>query len=345
MKRFTKFAAVAITVIACSCSESDFMNNRDLNIANASFTFGNSNISELSRGEYSEISSSDFTPSNIQLGIYGYKNTTTSPFFEELFTNDPTEMYNADHWYVNKIVAIDPTSEYSFFAYAPYSNDPQTIISHNTGIIRLSMPICCKVSEGVDYIVATPITNYTPIVNTTENTTLVPLTFKHILSRVDFKIRLAHNDYHSIKFRKATFALPEKDEMNTYVCNLNEQLYYFQDGGVEYPSINRTDPSNIIDCTGNEITIGQNESYCIESYYITPKTYETDNTTINVRIEYDVVYTEGGDTETIVSDAQVTLQLASNNRYEVFFDVMYNALIFSVEEFNEWNDTSANVKI
>lgn len=341
MKKVKQISIIAMVLIASACSESEIVNNNEkATNRNATFTFGKVNLDELSRGTYSEISAEDFTPSNIQMGVYGYKNTTDKygPVLVPFFENDSTQRYDADSWYIDKVVAVDPSSEYSFFAYAPFSNSSSTVASHSDGVISITVPGCIKVEDGIDYIVSEPITNYTPIINSQEDLTEVPLTFKHLLARVDFNITLPHNSYYGINFRKATIALPDIDDSdnhNTFLCNLVDKSYYFQHGNMFVPKLEETTEYNIIDHTGSEIFIEPNGSYCIESYYMSPL-FSSSSFPVVAEIEYDVIYNEGDDPVTIKSQVEVTLQPKSNTRYAVNFQVMYNAIVFNIEQFNDW---------
>lgn len=345
MKKIKQITAIAISVIAISCSESEIVNKTEsVSNHNATFTFSAVEIENPSRADYSEISQEDFTPSNIQMGIFGYKNTSGQygRVLLPIFENDSTQRYDTDSWFVDKVVAVDPSSEYSFFAYAPYSGSRLDIFSSTDGIIHITVPGCVKVEDGIDYIIAEPITNYTPVINSQDDLTEVPLTFKHLLSRVDFNVSLPHTSYYGINLRKATIALPDIDDSdngNAYVCNLIEKTNYFQHGDLMVPTLAETTEYNTFDYTDDEIFIAPNKSHCIESYYISPL-FQNGSITVEAEIEYDVIYSEGDEPVTIKSQVKVTLQPESNTRYAVNFQVMYNAIVFNIESFNDWNIAS-----
>lgn len=348
MRKMKLITAIAISISAISCSESEIVNKTErVPNHNATFTFSAVEMENPSRGNYSEISQEDFTPSNIRMGIFGYKNSTNKygRVLLPIFENDSTQRYDSDSWFVDKVVAVDPSSEYSFFAYAPYSGSKSDVSSHTDGIIHISVPGCIKVEDGIDYIIAEPITNYTPIINSQDDLTEVPLTFKHLLSRVDFNVSLPHTSYYGINLRKATIALPDindRDNGNAFVCNLIENQSYFMHGVLMVPTLAETTEYNTFDYTGNEIFIDSNGSHCIESYYISPL-LESRSITVEAEIEYDVIYNEGDEPVTIKSKVEVTLQPESNTRYAVNFQVMYNAIVFNIESFNDWNVTSESI--
>ena len=201
-------AASAALVLAASCSKNEVFNTNDEDVA---IGFSNYAPRSISKADGTLVNSGAL-PAGSEIGIYGYSDGTNN-LADNAGTVKPTFMDNAHVTYSGvtsaTATATDPvrywpkttTNILSFYGYYPYNNAAITAkpSSANAGLGTFSFTQPAAVANMVDFMVSNVANDqYYWATGDAENANgvkaiegVVPLTFNHMLSKVNFKF--SHN--------------------------------------------------------------------------------------------------------------------------------------------------------
>lgn len=383
--------AAAALLVACSSNDNfkEVVEEEEAIGFNASFVNKNTRA-EITTTYLREVEATTANQVYHDFGVFGYKASQSNYvlFDDEQVTVSKTgtgtdqDPYLYD-WSHSTVRFWDKNSaaRYTFYAYAPYG--AYNVDGSASGLTFSNIPVITKIQANHidDVVVATPYiaqsmtacTDHTGITDhVATHSTYVPFVFRHIFSRLSFKVK-THEDYsHTAVFtiKNIDINFPSDVSSNTPqvswsgngTANANTITY-----SNNYTSTTTTPTSSTTYETAvfNGSQAAAYEAAIIgDAFIVTPVNATVTKHAFNIKVTYDVQYMKedtsnpgqyipDGDPETgciaigridtkIVNDETVpAYNPGENDSWVITIDINPEKIDFCVDEVNNWNPEEA----
>ena len=198
MKKSYLMIAAAVALLTACAEKDTFKEVADQDVA---ISFEGKYVNKVTRAE---LTTNWFSTNGNKFGVYGFKGTF------QLF-DDEEVTYNGTTWAHNTVRFWDKgSSDYSFYAYAPYGAT-QTFSSSKTFSFA-SLPVIADIAaDNADIAISSPIKewSYSKTIGDKHGAGHVEFDFNHILSKLAFKIKTSANpNYAEIKVTAVAIDFP-----------------------------------------------------------------------------------------------------------------------------------------
>lgn len=356
MKKSYLMIAVAALAMA-SCAQNEELNYDEFKEAAMEF-----NIDGIENATRAELTNDWFKTNGNSFGVYGFKKEN---FGEQIFTNE-TVTSDGSIWNHTTVRFWDKSvNTYNFYAYAPYaSSDADVAFNTANGFTFKNLGIFSNIASG-DYDKAVAWATGIGYNNGTLSTTLkhintptVPFIFKHVLSKLQFKVKT------DVDPGLAAIYLQEiKAELPTATASWAQTSVTVASGSATYSSVSKAtlvfenasgDVYASADASADAAkfaeqifasTAASGDAVSADpvqkgnTYIVVPVdgTNEKDHR-FAIKVKYDIYYKDGTIEKDCYALGAIKYAPNSNEFYTITININPAQIEFSVESIDDWTN-------
>lgn len=357
MKKSYLMIAVAALAMA-SCAQNDELNYDEFKEAAMEF-----NIDGIENATRAELTTTWFDTADNSFGVYGYKKAN---FGEQIFNNEKVTAEGSKLWSHPTVRFWDKSvNTYNFYAYAPYNASGDVEFSTSNGFTFKNLSIFAGDIASGDYDKAIAWATGIGYTNGTlstdlkhNNTPTVPFIFKHVLSKLQFKVKtdvdatLAKIYLQEIKAQlptgTASWAQTSATTASgsaTYSSLVKASLVKENASGDVYASADASaDAAKFAEqifasteASGDAVSATAAQKG--NTYIVVPvdNTNETDHR-FAIKVKYDIIYSDGTYEKDCYALGAIKYAPNSNDFYTITININPAQIEFSVESIDDWTN-------
>lgn len=355
-KSYLMIAVAALALTACS-------QNEELNYNEFKEVAMEFNIDGVEKTTRAELTTAWFGKSGNSFGVYGYKQAN---MVEQIFKNEAVVSKGSDLWEHETVRFWDKSvNTYNFYAYAPYTASGDVEFGSNGFTFKNLEIFSGDIASGdYDKAVACAIgIGYNNGTLCTEkkhsNAPTVPFIFKHVLSKLQFKVKTTDKASSvatfylkeiSAQFPKdataqwAQTSATDASGEATYGTITTASLVKKTASGDLYASGDANLCTTLVHATkqasGDAITTSATQYG--DTYIVVPVDNDKEKThQFAVKVKYDILYKEDNTYEKdCIALGAVEYAPNSNDFYSIVINIDPAAIEFCVEGVDNWDEQS-----